>query len=131
MSSTTDIHHERATDRDALSGSANWDFDNGTHPTVRPGIAAPRRTRSCQWLWFPTRLLAVNSMTAVPDPWYETQHQRFQLTMRSTLQTSSRRRILRREALRLADDIMRRAEEGRMKAAEEEAHRQFDLESLM
>lgn len=131
MSSTADIHYEQAADRDALSGSANWDFDNGTHPTVRPRIIAPRRTHSRQRLGFCAMLLVVSSMTAVADPWCETQHHRSQLTMSSTLQTSSRRRIMRREALKLADDIMRRAEEGRMKAAEEEANRQFDLESLM
>ena len=43
-------------------------------------------------------------------------------------QTSGRRRISLREALLMADEIMRRAEEGRLKAAEDEANRQLELE---
>jgi hypothetical protein len=35
-----------------------------------------------------------------------------------------------REALKMADDIMRRAEEGRLKASEEEAKRGFDWENF-
>ncbi len=58
------------------------------------------------------------------------QQQRSLSTMSSTLQTSGRRRITLRQALELADGIMRRAEEGRMRAAEEEVKRGFDLESL-
>jgi len=130
VSSTADIHYEQATDRDALSGSANWDFDNGTHPTVRPRIAAPSRTRSCQRLRFCAMLLAVSSMTAVPDPWCETQHQRSQLTMSSTLQTISRRRITPLEARKMALEILYRAEKERADVAQAEAERGVSWEEV-
>jgi len=128
VSSTAHIHYEQPTDRETLSGSANWAFDNGVHTVFDPRTGSTNRT-----LFQFARvalLLAVTSMTAGPDPWSESRQQRSQLTMSTTFQTSRRRRVTLREALRLADEIMRRAEEGRMRVAEEEASRQFDLEGL-
>lgn len=51
-------------------------------------------------------------------------------TIANTHPASSRQPIALREAMRLADEILFRAEEGRIRAAEEEASRPFDLENL-
>lgn len=128
MSSTEHISYEQPLGRESLSGSANWAFDNGTHTPFDPRVGSVGR--SLAQFAILAAFLAVSPMTTGPDPWSPAQQQRSQLTISSAFRTSNRRRITMREALRLADEIMRRAEEGRMKAAEEEASRQFDLESL-
>jgi hypothetical protein len=126
--STARISCEQPAVRETLSGSANWAFDNGTRLVFDP--RAGTTSRSLYQLARLAFLLAVSSVSSGPDPWAETRQQGSRLTMTSTFQTSGRRRISLREALRLADEIMRRAEEGRTRAAEEEASRQFDPEGL-
>ena len=129
MCSTAHIQYEQVTGRDSLSGLGNWAFDDGTREFGAGGRFAPVGRGAAQVARL-ALLLAISSVSSGLDPWFETQQQRSQLTMSSTFQTSSRRRITLRAALRLADEIMRRAEEGRLKAAVEEANRQFDLEDL-
>lgn len=128
MSSTARISYEQPTSRATLAGSGNWAFDNGTHAFLDPRVSPANRSLVHLARW--AILLAVSSMSSAPDPWFSMQQQRSLSTMSSTLQTSGRRRITLRQALELADSIMRRAEEGRMRAAEEEVKRGFDLESL-
>ena len=128
MSSTAHISYEGSLTGEIRAGSAKWAFDDGTHSLfdfrVRP---ASRR------LWHFARfalLLAVSSMSSAQDPWVLMRQQQSLWRTNTTLQTSSRRRITMREALKMADDIMRRAEEGRLKASEEEAKRGFDWENF-
>jgi len=129
VSSTAPISYEQSIRREALSGSGKWAFDNGTHTLFDPRVSPVRRSPA-HLAQFAALLLAMSSMSSAPDPWLSTQQQRSLLTMSGAFPTSSRRRITMREALKMADDIMRRAEEGRMKAAEEEAKRGFDWENL-
>jgi hypothetical protein len=124
VTSTANIRYVQPTGREALSGSANWAFDNGVHVSRDSGTG--RMTRALSQCAFAV-LFTVSSMTSGPDPWSENRQQRSRHTMSALMQSSRRRRITLREALRLADEIMRRAEEGRTKAAIEEANRQSDL----
>ncbi len=126
MASTAHIRYEQPAGREALSGSANWAFDNGTHVVfdLRVGTISRSLAQLTRLAFF----MAVSSMSSGRDPWFEIQQQRSDFTMSSTFQTSRRRRITRLEALRLAHEIMQRAEEGRARVAEEEARRQFELE---
>ena len=128
MSSTARIRYEQPGGREVLSGSANWAFDNGTEAFVDPGIGPVNRTLS-QWARL-AFFLAVSSMTAGPDPWAGTQQQRSQLTMSSTSQTSSRRRITLIEAREMALAILSRAEAGRAAVAEAEAKQGIDWEDI-
>jgi hypothetical protein len=128
MSNTAHSRYEQPTDRKMLSGSSNWDFDNGAHVVAESKSNLASRTRKLFEVC--TLLFAVSPVTAFSDPWFESRRSRSQFTISSTYHTSIRRRITLREALRLAEDIMRRAEEGRIKVAEEEARRQFDLEEI-
>ena len=128
MSSTAHIRYEQPTGRETLSGSANWAFDNGTHAIFDPRIGPVSRTLS--QLARLTVLLAVSSMSSGPDPWSETQQQRSQLTMSSTFQTSSRRRITLQEARRMALDILHRAEAERAAVAQAEAERGINWEEV-
>jgi hypothetical protein len=75
-------------------------------------------------------LLAVPSMSCAPDPWFLTQQQRPGSTMRSTFQTSGRRRNSAIGARRMALEILRRAETGKAAAAEAEAKRGIDWEEV-
>ena len=128
MSSTAHILYERPIGRETLSGSANWSFDNGTHTPFDPRVSAAGR--SLGHFARLALLLAVSSMSSAPDPWFLTQQQRSQLTMSSTFQTSSRRRITPLEARRMALEILYRAEAGRAAAAEAEAKRGIDWEEI-
>lgn len=127
MSSTARISYEQPIGRETLSGSANWAFDNGSHtlfdPRVGPASSLVHFARLAL-------LLAVSSMSSAPDPWFLTQQQPSVLTISSTFQTSSRRRIDPLEARRLALEILRRAEAGRAAAAEAEAKRGIDWEEV-
>ena len=128
MSSTADISYEQPIGRETVSGSANWSFDNGTHTPIDPRVGAVSRSLA-QFARLAV-LLAVSSMTAGPDPWSETRQQRYQLTMSSTFQTSSRCRITPLEARKMAMEILHRAEVGRAAAAEAEAEQGIDWEEV-
>ena len=129
MCSTAHIQYEQATGRDRLSGSGNWAFDDdshgiGTGPKFAPvGRTVPQLARLAL-------LLAISSVSSGPDPWSGTQQQRCQLTMSSTFQTSTRRRITPLEARSLALEILHRAEAGRAASAEAEAKRGIDWEEI-
>lgn len=75
--------------------------------------------------------LTVSPVTAVPDPWLIEDQRRSSASAANVVDGVRRRPITLREALKLADEIMRKAEEGRIRAAEEEANRLFDLENVL
>jgi hypothetical protein len=129
VSNTAHIRYERPTGREAMSGSANWAFDNGTYTTFDPRIGPIGRTRS-QFARLAAVLLAVSSMSSGPDPWCEARQQRSQLTVSSTFQASSRRRITIREARRMALETLYRAEAERAAAAQAEAERGINWEEV-
>lgn len=129
MSSTALVSCVQSMSREALGGSGKWAFDNGTHTLLDPRAGAVRHS-SAHWAKFFALFLGMSSMSSAPDPWLPTPQQGLLLTMSGAFPASSRRRITMREALEMADDIMRRAEEGRMNAAEQEAKRGFDWENL-
>ena len=112
-----------------LSRSGNWglDKDNGIRSVVDPRARLIKRTISELGI---TALLTISSTTAVPDPWHATQAHRAAFNKSATFHKPARRRITLHAALRLADEIMQRAEEGRLRAAEEETAKFLDLENL-
>lgn len=128
MSSTAHIQYEQVTGRDTLSGSGNWAFDDGTRAFAGPKLAPVGRT--VPQLARLALLLAISSVSSGPDPWRETQQHRSQITMTSTFQTSSRRRITPLEARRMALEILHKAEAGRAAVAEAEAKRGIDWEEM-
>jgi len=74
--------------------------------------------------------LMVSPLTAIADPWLTEHHLRASTSAPVLYEGVRRRRITLGQALALADEIMRKAEEGRIRAAEEEVNRLFDLESI-
>ena len=129
MSSTAYIAYEQPADRETLSSSANWAFDNGIHAIFDPTIGPLSRTLS-QFARLAAVVLAVSTMSSGPDPWSETRQQRSRLTMSTTFQISRRRRITPLEARRLALEILHRAEAGRAAAAEAEAKQGINWEEM-
>lgn len=106
-----------------VSGSWNFTPPSVPHAVAFIGQGALRNAGVALWL-------AVSPMTAVVDPWLVERQRRASASAAIVVDGVRRRRITLTEALKLADEIMRRAEEGRIRAAEDEANRQFDLESF-
>jgi hypothetical protein len=127
--STARIEFEQATDRENLSGSGNWAFDNGTHalataaPLVGFTQGAPQLARFAL-------LLAISSVSSGFDPWFVSQQQPSPLTTTRTFEISSRRRIGPVEARKMALEILRRAEADRLAVAQAEAAREIDWEEI-
>jgi len=130
VNNTARISYEVPTGQETLARSANWTFDNGTRTIFDPRVRPANRVLS-QLARVAAVLLAVSPMTTGPDPWSDARQQRSQLTLSSTFQTSSRRRITPLEARKMAMDILRRAEDGRAEAAEAEAKQGVDWEDLL
>lgn len=91
MSSTAPVRYQQPSDRETLSGSADWAFDNGVQTVFDPRGGSANRPLS--QLRILALLLAVSPVTACPDPWSETQQRRSHFTMSSTFQASTRRRM--------------------------------------
>lgn len=129
MCSTARIECEQAADRDDLSGSGNWAFDNGTHglATAAPLFAV---TQGAPQLARFTLLLAISSMSSGFDPWFVSQQQPSPLTTTRPFEVSSRRRISPVEARNMALEILRRAEAERLAVAQAEAEREIGWEEI-
>ncbi len=129
MCSTARIEFEKATDRDTLSGSGDWAFDNGTHGLA---VAAPIAavTLGASQLARLTLLLAISSVSSGFDPWFDSQQPPSPLTTTRTFEMSGRRRISPVEARNMALEILRRAEAGRAAIAQAEAEREINWEEV-
>jgi len=79
--------------------------------------------RSFLWPGVIGLIMAVTSITAVADPWSIEQRRQTQPTSFVLVQSVGRRRITRAEALRLAQEILARAERERLENADWEAAR--------
>jgi len=126
--STAHFHYEQATDRDTLSGSGNWAFDDGIQGHNAGARFAPVG-RALPQLARLAILLVVSSASSGLDPCFFAQQQRSPLTMTTTFQTTSRRRISPLEARKMALAILRRAEAERAAVAQAEAERGIDWEA--
>lgn len=107
----------------AIPASGLWTFTGRTVPPVTTMLSQGALRNAGVALW-----LAVSPFTAIADPWFSDRQRRASTTAGIAIEGVRRRRLTLSEALRLADEIMRNAEEGRIRAAESEAIRQFDLE---
>lgn len=71
-------------------------------------------------------IIALSPITAVADPWVAEPRRQTQPTAFVPIQSMGRRRITRAEALRLAQEILERAERERLRSADWEAARGAD-----
>ena len=129
VNSSVAIRYEQQDmDRDLLSGSANWKFEEGAvlAPAVKT-VAPPRRIQSFAGV---ALLLAASSLSSCPDPWAHARQQRAQLTVSDIFRPHKRRWISARDARNMALEILYRAEEERAKYAQEEAERGIDWEEM-
>jgi hypothetical protein len=108
-----------------IPASGSWTFTPRPVPQAAAIIGQGALKTASVALW-----LAVSPLTAIADPWLGERQRRASASAAIALDSVRRRRITLAEALELADEIMRRAEEGRIRAAEAEARRLFDLESF-
>ena len=128
MCSTARFQYPIVAAQDSLARSANWTYDDDTRMFAGPrfgtlGRAIPRFAGIAL-------LLAISSASSCTDPWSETQRQRSELTMSSTFQTNSRRRVSPREARKLALAVLHRAESERAAAAQSESKQGIDWEDV-
>lgn len=128
MSSSPLVDWEQAMDRDRLSGSANWAVEGAVSVT-----SSTQTTSIPRWLRHAslTILLAASSVSSFADPWAQTRQQRGRATMTAVFRPCRRRRISAIEARRIALSILYRAEEERLRIAEEEAARGIDWEDIL
>ncbi len=129
MSSTTRIEFEQATDRDTLSGSGNWAFDNGTHGRATGVPFVPVTLGSAPWARL-ALLLAISSVSSSFDPWFDSQKPPSPLTTTRTFEMTGRRRISPVQARNMALEILRRAEAGRVAIAQAEAEWEISWEEI-
>ena len=127
VTDTARIPFEHGHGRDALFGSGNWAFDDGTRIAVAPAPAFVRR-RILSFVGWAFVFAATSSISSCPDPWMESERQRAQLTMAGAFQPYGRRRITSVEARRLALEILYCAEAERAAIAEAEAKRGINWE---
>lgn len=73
---------------------------------------------------------ALSPLTSVADPWILERRRQSQPTAYVLIESAGRRRISLREARQLALQLMADIEAARLRAAEEEARRTFDLEGF-
>jgi hypothetical protein len=125
--STARIQYEQTTGHDFLSSSGNWAFDDDTRGFA-PGARYVPTGRATPQLLGLALLLAVPSVSSGQEPRFDVQRHRSPLTMTTTFQTSSRRRISPLEARKMALAILHRAEAERAAAAQAEAERGIDWE---
>jgi len=128
VNNTAHIQYEEGVHQETPVGSADWAFDDGTRsvPGLRLGAIRRRPPPLARWGLVFT---VISSLSPCPDPWLEAQKQRGQLTMASAFQPyTSRRRITLLEARKMALEILYRAEDGRVKAAQAEAERGINWE---
>ena len=107
----------------AVAATGEWAFDWAVAPSL---TVKPTRTR-----WHLAGLaviLAVSSLTSVPDPWLEGAQQRAQFSVGNGFDAVRPRRISIAQARRVALDALRRAEQERLRMAQEEADRGIDWE---
>jgi hypothetical protein len=97
----------------------------------------PERARSPEWQVAPmirsagmALFLAVSPFTCASDPWLADRRNRVSISANPVLLVA-RRRITLREAVLLATKILVQAEQGRLRSAEIEADRTFDMENSL
>jgi len=109
-----------------IPSSGSWNFSQQTLPQTRVVLGSEvLRNASVAFLF------AVSSLTAITDPWFVDRHRRVPVSGHFNFASIRRRRITLAEALKLADEIMLRAEAGRTTAMVEEARRHFDMENSL
>lgn len=130
MCSTADFEYGQSSVLDRLTGSGNWTLDEvasggrAAPKCVRPGFSLPQLARLAL-------LVAISSVSSGLDPWLQTRQRRSPLTLTSTFQTSTRRRITPSEARRMALEILHRAEAERAAIAFVEARQGIDWEEVV
>ena len=113
---------------DALRGqtaTGEWSIEEPTEPHSSQNVL-----RGFLWPIGIGAMLALSSVTSVPDPWIVKQHRRTQPTVQIVLEVSGRRRLSRREARAIALHLLERMEMARLEAATDEARRAIPLEGL-
>lgn len=112
--------------QEVLAATGEWAFDWAVAPslTLKP-------TRTVWHLAGLAVLLAVPSLTSIPDPWLEGAQHRAQFTVENAFDVVRPRRISIAQARRVALDALRRAEQDRLRVAQEEAERGINWEGEM
>lgn len=112
--------------QEVVAATGEWAFDWAVAPslTLKP-------TRTMWHLAGLAVLLAVSSLTSIPDPWLEGAQQRAQSSVGNVFDAVRPRRISIAQARRIALDALRRAEQERLRVAQREAERGIDWEGEM